>query len=347
MQGSLVGSGCKMIARTLKAISTEHPRSGVSEHMTIQVEPILPRFGAEISGIDITKPLDEATQAQIKAAQDKWGVTVWRNTGLDDESHVAFSRIFGHLEIAPRPTNKPPRFSRPELFDASNLDAQGNIIDNEMTRLAKKGDRLWHTDSSFMPLRSACSLLLCHEAPKEGGPTWFADTRSAYDDLPQAMKDLIAGLEADHSYFHSRMRAGFPYTEEELDTKPSARHPLVHVHEGSGRKALYVGAHARDIVGMDREEGRALLRELFQWATQPQYIFSVTYKPGDMVIWDNLCSMHRGGDYDAVNDRRDMRRTTVREGAPPDVADDPFGDMFKAAGRPGFDASPKVAEANA
>jgi alpha-ketoglutarate-dependent 2,4-dichlorophenoxyacetate dioxygenase len=298
--------------------------------MAIQVKPVLPQFGAEISGVDITRPLDEATQREILAAQSLWGVTVWRDTHLDDESHVAFSRIYGHLELAPRPAGRKMRHERPELFDASNLDAEGNIIDNELIRVTKKGDRLWHTDSSFMNVRSAYSLLLCHEAPPEGGPTWFADTRTAYDDLPQARKDQLEGLTARHSYYWSRMKAGYPYTEEDIDEKPFARHPLVHVHAPSGRKALYIGAHARDIEGMPREEGRALLKELIEHATQPKYVFQVFYKPGDMVIWDNLCSMHRGGDFDDRAHRRDMRRTTVREGAAPETADDPFGDMFRA-----------------
>jgi alpha-ketoglutarate-dependent 2,4-dichlorophenoxyacetate dioxygenase len=263
--------------------------------MALTVTPILPRFGAEISGVDITRPLDEATCAALVDAQNTWGVTVHRNTGLTDETHVAFSRIFGHLELAPRPAGRPPRFARPELFDAGNLTADGQILQDEMIRLHKKGDRLWHTDSSFMAMRSSHSLLLAHETPPVGGQTFFADTRSAYDDLPQAMKDRLEGLQAEHSIWWSRKQAGYPFSEEDVDTRPSARHPLVHVHAGSGRKALYIAAHARDIVGMPREEGRALLAELAAWATQPQYVFSVTYAVGDMVVWDNLCSMHRGG----------------------------------------------------
>ncbi|HEY5411692.1 MAG TPA: TauD/TfdA family dioxygenase [Caulobacteraceae bacterium] len=312
--------------------------------MPLTVKPILPRFGAEISGIDITGPLDEAAQREILTAQDQWGVTVWRGTGLTDESHIAFSRIFGHLELAPTPPGRPTRHRRQEIFDASNLDHAGEIITNDMVRLHKKGDRLWHTDSSFMPMRSAYSLLLCHEAPPAAGETWFADTRSAYDDLPQAMKDRLEGLVADHSIWWSRKMAGYPFTEEEIDGRPSAQHPLVHVHAGSGRKALYIAAHARDIVGMPREEGRALLKELTEFATQPQYVFNVRYQPGDMVIWDNLCSMHRGGDFDDLNHRRDMRRTTVREGVPPEQPDDPFGELFKASGRTAYTA-PATAQA--
>ncbi len=307
--------------------------------MSLKVEPILPSFGAEVSGVDITKPLDARTRSAIIDAQNKYGITVWRNTGLNDETHIAFSRIFGHIELAPRIAGRPYRHAHRELFDASNLDAEGRIIQDEMIRLHKRGDRLWHTDSSFMEIRSAQSLLLCHEAPAQGGATWFADTRGAYEDLPQAMKDRLEGLEARHSLWWSRSRAGFPLSEEEIDARPHAQHPIVHVHKGSGRRALYIAAHARDIVGMPREEGRALIRELMEIATQPKYVFNVTYEPGDMVIWDNLCSMHRGGDFDELHDRRDMRRTTIRDGAAPDTPDDPFTDLFAASGATAFGAA--------
>ena len=304
--------------------------------MTLTATPILPQFGAEMSGVDITQPLDEATRKAVVDAQNTWGVTVWRNTGLDDESHIAFSRIFGHLELAPVPHGVKTRHKHRELFDASNLNADGEIIDNEMIRLHKKGDRLWHTDSSFMDIRSAYSLLLCHEAPPIGGQTWFADVRGAYDDLPQAMKDRIDGLKARHSIWWSRKMAGYPFTDEDIDSRPHATHPMVHVHAGSGRKSLYIASHARDIVGMPSDEGQALLKELIAFATQPKYVFNVTYEPGDMVIWDNLCTMHRGGDFDELLYRRDMRRTTVREGQPPKQADDPFTELFKASGRNAF-----------
>ena len=306
--------------------------SGTSDTVSLTVKPILPKFGAEISGVDITRPLDEAVRQAVVAAQSQWGVTVWRKTGLTDETHVAFSRIFGHIELAPTISGRKSRHAYRELFDASNLDADGRILDNEMVRLHKRGDRLWHTDSSFMDIRSAQSLLLCHEAPPVGGQTWFADTRSAYEDLSQALKDRIETLQARHSLWWSRKTAGYPLTDEDVDARPHAVHPLVHVHEGSGRKALYVAAHARDIVGLPHDEGRALLDDLIAFATQPQYVFSVTYAPGDMVIWDNLCSMHRGGEYDEANHRRDMRRTTIREGRAPETPDDPFTELFLASG---------------
>jgi alpha-ketoglutarate-dependent 2,4-dichlorophenoxyacetate dioxygenase len=297
--------------------------------MTLTATPILPRFGAEVSGIDITRRLDADTRRQVVDTMDRWGVCVYRATGLDDASHIAFSRIFGHLELAPSMPGRVGRFAARELFDAGNLDAAGAIIADEKTLLHKKGDRLWHTDSSFMELRASYSLLLAHEVPMTGGETWFADTRSAYDDLPQAMKDRIDGLEVEHSLWWSRRQAGFPLTIEEIDARPKARQPLVMPQPSTGRRALYVAAHAMDVVGMPRDEGQALIAELIAWATQPQYVFSVTWAPGDLVIWDNLTSMHRGGEYDVANERRDMRRTTVREGPVPVAADDPYGDYFR------------------
>jgi alpha-ketoglutarate-dependent 2,4-dichlorophenoxyacetate dioxygenase len=304
--------------------------------MSLKIQPILPRFGAELSGVDITRPLDEATRSAILDAQNTWGVTVWRQTGLDDETHIAFSRIFGHVELAPALAGRPARHKHREIFDASNLDAHGNINQDEMIRLHKLGDRLWHTDSSYMPLRSAQSLLLCHEAPALGGATWFADTRSAYEALPQATRQRIDHLTVRHSLWWSRRSAGYPLSEEEVDQKPHAEQPLVHVHKGSGRKALYLAAHARDIVELLREEGRALLRELIEFATKPQFVFSITYRRGDLVIWDNLCSMHRGGGYDERHHRRDMRRTTIREAPPPAQPDDPFTQMFVSSGTMAF-----------
>jgi alpha-ketoglutarate-dependent 2,4-dichlorophenoxyacetate dioxygenase len=299
--------------------------------MPLTVTPILPRFGAEVSGIDISKPLDAATQREVLDTMDKWGICVYRNTGLDNDSHIEFSRIFGHLERAPVVKGRPRRFDHTELFDASNLTPGNEIVVDPNIMLHKKGDRLWHTDSSFMEMRSSYSLLLAHEVPTKGGETWFADTRSAYDDLPQAMKDKIEHLEAEHTLWQSRKLAGFPLTEEEVDARPKARQPLVLPQEATGRKALYVASHALDIVGMDRAEGQALLAELIAFATRPEYTFCVHWNPGDLVIWDNLTSMHRGGDYDVLNERRDMRRTTIREGAAPETEDDPFGVYFRTS----------------
>ncbi len=304
--------------------------------MALTIKPITPRFGAECSGLDLTQTLSPAEVREVIQAMDQWGVTVWRNTGMSDANHVEFSRNFGFLEKVPVREGFPSRLPFRELFDASNLNVEGDITRDPAAIEYRKGDRLWHTDSAFMSKRTSYSLLLAHEVPSEGGQTWFADTRSAYDDLPQAMKDKLEGLIGINSLWWSRKQAGADIPEEEIDARFKAEHPLVHVHRGSGRKALFIAAHTMDVKGMDKAEGRALIRELIAHCTQPQYIFNVSWNVGDMVIWDNQCTMHRGGEFDSATMKRDMRRTTVREGSEPhqlESGDDPYGELFKLAPR--------------
>lgn len=300
--------------------------------MPLTVKPILPRFGAECSGLDLTKPLSEDEVRQVTEAMDTWGVCIYRDTGMNDDQHVEFSRNFGYLERVPRKEGARFRLAHRELFDASNLNLDGEITQDEAAIQYRKGDRLWHTDSAFMEKRTSYSLLLAHEVPPEGGETWFADTRSAYEDLPQEMKDFLEDKVGVNTLWWSRRMAGADISDEEIEQRPKARHPLVHVHAGSGRKALFIAAHTMDIEGMPREEGRALIRKLIEHATQPQYVFSVKWHVGDLVIWDNLCTMHRGGDFDYAKYKRDMRRTTVREGTTPhqmETGDDPFAELFR------------------
>jgi alpha-ketoglutarate-dependent 2,4-dichlorophenoxyacetate dioxygenase len=300
----------------------------------LKVTPILPQFGAECSGLDLTRPLSPEEVRQVTDAMDAWGVTVWRNTGMNDEQHVQFSRNFGYLERVPVREGVRMRLPFRELFDASNLNVEGEITRDPAAIEYRKGDRLWHTDSAFMEKRTSYSLLLAHQVPSEGGQTFFADTRSAYEDLPQETKDFLDGKIGINSLWWSRKMAGADIPEEEIDERPKARHPLVHVHKGSGRKALFIAAHTMDVEGMDKAEGRKLIRDLIAHCTQPRYTFSVSWNPGDMVIWDNLCTMHKGGEFDYASYKRDMRRTTVREGTEPhqmETGDDPFSALFAKA----------------
>ncbi|HEY8510271.1 MAG TPA: TauD/TfdA family dioxygenase [Steroidobacteraceae bacterium] len=283
--------------------------------MPLSFKPLHPLFAAEVEGVDFSRPVDPDTFREIVAAMDRFGVCVFRRTGLTDESHIAFSRLFGELEHAPFLHGKKRRFAHPELFDAGNLDVDGNILSDERRRLYNKGNALWHTDSSFNAHRSQYSLLLAHEVPPVGGDTQFADMRVAYEALPAEMKERIEGLVAEHWLWHSRMLAGYPEpTEEQRRMKPPAQHKLVQVHRGSGRKTLYIAAHASHIVGMPVEEGRKLINELIEFATQPKFVLSVRWEsPGDLVIWDNTCTMHRATPFEDQLYRRDMRRTTVLE----------------------------------
>jgi alpha-ketoglutarate-dependent 2,4-dichlorophenoxyacetate dioxygenase len=282
----------------------------------LSIRPQGPSFLAEVTGVDFSRPIDTRTLGEIVDAMDTYAVCVFRNTALTDESHIAFSYQLGKLEFAPSFFGKGvKRFKYPELFDAGNLDADGNILLDERRRLYNKGNALWHTDSSFNPHRSAYSILLAHELPPTGGDTEFADMRAAYDALPVATKRRIENLTAEHWLWHSRILAGYPEpTEEERLAKPPARHKVVQIHPGSGRKALYIAAHASHIVDMPLEEGRTLISDLIAFATQPQFVRAVVWQqPGDLVIWDNRCTMHRATSFEDTRYRRDMRRTTVLE----------------------------------
>lgn len=305
--------------------------------MPLKAEPIRPAigFGAVCSGLDLTQPLSQEEVRQVTDAMDRYGVTVWRNTGMSDEDHIAFSRNFGFLERVPkREEGAKMRLPYRELFDASNLNLEGEVTRDPAAIEYRKGDRLWHTDSAFLTKRTSYSILLAHQVPKEGGATWFADTRAAYEDLPQETKDLLEGKIGINSLWWSRKKAGADISEEEIDQRFKAEHPLVHIHRGSGRKAIFIAAHTMDVKGMDKAQGRQLIEDLIAHITQDKYIFSVDWNAGDMVIWDNLCTMHRGGEYDYANEKRDMRRTTVREGTEPhtmETGDDPYTALFAAS----------------
>jgi alpha-ketoglutarate-dependent 2,4-dichlorophenoxyacetate dioxygenase len=286
--------------------------------MQMQVLPLTPVFGGEIDGLDISRATPELAETCFELF-DRYAVCVFRETGLTDVQHVAFSRLFGELELAPklRNPNSPPRFDLPELFDAGNLDREGNIIMDALRQMMNRGNQFWHTDSSFRPARSSYSMLLSHRIPPEGGDTQFTDTRAAYAALPDSMKQRIEGLKAEHSYWYSRSLAGHPpATPEQTATMSGAVHPLVLRHPRTGQPALYVASHASHIVGMDIDEGRALLKELTNFATQPQFRYVHKWKVGDLVVWDNLCTMHRGTPFDDTAYPRDMRRTTIIDGTP-------------------------------
>ncbi|MGZ3235527.1 MAG: TauD/TfdA dioxygenase family protein, partial [Croceibacterium sp.] len=190
--------------------------------MPLKVEPILPRFGAVCSGLDLTRKLTPDEVKQVTDAMDTYGVTVWRDTHMSDADHVEFSRNFGYLERVPERPGMKMRLPFRELFDASNLNVEGEITQDPAAIQYRKGDRLWHTDSAFMEKRTSYSILLAHSVPPEGGETWFADTRSAYEDLPQEMKDFLEDKVGINSLWWSRKQAGADIPDEEIEERPRA-----------------------------------------------------------------------------------------------------------------------------
>jgi alpha-ketoglutarate-dependent 2,4-dichlorophenoxyacetate dioxygenase len=286
--------------------------------MALRINPLHPLFAAEVFGVDLGVPPSRQPFGELKNAIDTYGVVAFRNDRpATDDQHVAFSRLFGPVEVGAtfKISGDKKRIDNPALVDVGNLDADNNIMKADNRRmLFRKGDRLWHADMSFMDNRATYSLLLGHEIPPEGGDTEFADMRAAHDALPDKMKAMIEDLTVEHSIWHSRGLAGFPEpTQEELDSRPPAYHKLVHVHPGSGRKALYLAAHASHIVGWPVGLGRGLIKNLMSFATQPQFVYRHKWKLGDLLMWDNLSTMHRATEFEDTKYRRDMRRATCRE----------------------------------
>ena len=278
--------------------------------MAITITPLHPLFGAEIGGVDTGAPIDDATFAEIRAALDAHSLLVFHDQSLDDARQVAFSERFGPLEIT-RSIN--PAAGTP-FARQSNLDIKtGEVIPPDDRRMVYQlANMLWHSDSSFKPVPSLCSLLSARVVPPEGGATEFASTRAAYPSLPEALKRRIAGAVAVHDFAWSRdqVRPGF-FTPEERAVYPPVRHPVVRVNPVNGRPSLFLGAHASHIEGLPVEDGRALLRELLEHVTQPQFVYRHQWAQGDLVIWDNRCVLHRGTPYDTRRHARLLQRTTV------------------------------------
>jgi alpha-ketoglutarate-dependent 2,4-dichlorophenoxyacetate dioxygenase len=283
----------------------------------VEATALHPTLAAEIHA-DIRNPLLPATKAGILSLMDYYPVGVFRNAKpLSDAEHVAFSQKFGPVERMKARGGAALRVPFPEIIDQSNLDEAGAILPDDDKRLAyKRANRLWHTDMSFFAVRATYSLLSAHAIPPDGAaPTEFADMRAAYDALPEEMKTRIEPLVAEHDYYHSRVLGGGPEaTFDERRLRPPVQHPLVHVHPGSKRKSIYLASHISRIVGYRAEDTKALLDYLTAFSTQPQFVYSHVWHVGDVVMWDNLASMHRATPFDDQKYRRDMRRTTVREG---------------------------------
>jgi len=278
--------------------------------VAIRVTPLTEVFAAEIAGVDIARPVDDATWAEIRAAFEEHSVLVFRRARLDDETQVAFSRRFGALEIT-RSMN--PAAGTP-FARQSNLDIKtGGVIPPDDRRMVYQlANMLWHSDSSFKALPSLCSLLSARIVPPEGGATEFASTRAAYPSLPAALKRRVEHAIAVHDFSWSRdqVRPGF-FTAEERAVYPPVRHPLVRVNPVNGRRCLFLGAHASHIEGLPIDDGRALLAELLEHVTRPRFRYRHEWTERDLVIWDNRCVLHRATPYDSVRHQRLLQRTTV------------------------------------
>ena len=287
--------------------------------MALTIRPLHPVFAATVSGLDMREPPDARLRGAIIEAADRYAVLVFPGQTITDAQHVAFSEAFGRLETTIK-AYRPGFQGRldPRVADISNLDETSSLLSpTDRRRMSALGNRLWHTDYTFKPTPGLYSLLSARVIPAEGGETQFTDLRAAWDALPDRMKRRLEGLVAEHSLLYSRGTLGFTdFAEEEKARLGSAPQPLVRVHPGSKRKTLYLASHAMMIHGMEVPEGRILLKELMDHATRPEFVYTHAWTAGDLVLWDNRCTMHRACEYDP-RQVRELHRTTVMEPTPP------------------------------
>jgi alpha-ketoglutarate-dependent 2,4-dichlorophenoxyacetate dioxygenase len=282
--------------------------------MALTLRRLHPQFAAEIGAIDLRRVESRAALDELRAAMDEHAVLVFREQALADAEQLAFAQRFDgalHRKTGAAVLGR-NRFGDEALTDISNVDEAGGIFKpGDRRRQYALGNRLWHTDASFQDPPGRYSMLSAHVVPAVAADTEFADMRAAYEALDAATKAKLEGLSAHHSIAYSRQTLGFEFSEEERDQLKGAVHSLVRVNPRTQRRSLYLASHASHIIGWPVPEGRLLLRDLMEHATQPQFVYRHAWRPGDLVIWDNLATMHRGRPFDDTRHRRELRRVTT------------------------------------
>ena len=281
--------------------------------MGLSFTKLNPIFVAEVSSVDLRKA-DEDTLAEIRGGMDTYAVLVFRNQPFTDAQQLDFAqRLDGvlHTKLGISALQK-NRFGNEALGDISNVDESGEILRSDnRRRMYSLGNRLWHTDASFQDPPGRYSMLSAKIVPSVPADTEYADMRAAHDALPAELKATCEGLRVHHSIAYSRQTLGFEFSETEQDALKGAVHPLIRTLPRSGRRSLYVASHASRIIDWPVPEGRLLLRDLIEHATQRQFVYRHSWRVGDLVIWDNRATMHRGMPYDDSRHRRELRRVTT------------------------------------
>jgi alpha-ketoglutarate-dependent 2,4-dichlorophenoxyacetate dioxygenase len=288
--------------------------------MSVSITQLHPVFVGEVEGVDCRTPLSPREVDAVEAGMNEYAVLIFRDQHLTDDEQIAFTRHFGELENYNTPGHIRKREDQrlgPGIADFSNLDKHGNIMsDEDRVWFFKLGDRLWHSDSSFRPIPAKYSLLSARVLPSWGANTEFADMRAAYDALDDRTKAEIEDLICEHSLIYSREAIGFTeLTPEEIAAFRPVRQRLVRAHPATGRKSLFLSSHAGAIVGWTIPEARMFLRDLTEHATQREFVYSHSWRLGDLVMWDNRSAMHRARRFDR-SEIRDVRRTTLAGDAP-------------------------------
>jgi taurine dioxygenase len=269
----------------------------------------MPNFGVEIFDVDVASA-DRETLSEVATLLFRHGAIVLRGQSLDQAAQVAFTKTFG----APAPNDYPewcdPEY--PEIYVISNKVVNGRRIGDPAAGLN------WHTDMNFHRNPALCTMLYALEVPNEGSDTLVADVCAAWNALPAERQSQLDGLMVQHSFSKLMEKRGRQPTKEQLEALPDVIHPLVRRHAHDGRKSLWVSASIviRGILGMPEPEAMELIDELIAFAMQDRFVYRHKWRPGDILVWDNRCTLHRGTPFDMENEVRYVRRTWVRGEAP-------------------------------
>jgi alpha-ketoglutarate-dependent taurine dioxygenase len=259
----------------------------------VTVTPLDASFGARITGMKIAAMTPEEWRV-VEDAFHTYAALVFPDQHLSAEEQIAFGERFGDIELL--------RDASQKAVAISNRKPDGTAMSAAETRYKSlRGNEGWHTDSSYMPLAAKASILAAEVVPSAGGETELADMRDAYDKLDEVMKARIADLSAYHSLYASQAKAGYTFKTGDgygYHTKGAPLRPLVKVHPVTGRKSLFIGRHAYRIPGMEDREAQALLDELLAYACRAPRTYAHEWKPGDVMMWDNRCILHRACPYD-------------------------------------------------
>ena len=267
-----------------------------------------------MSGVDASKPVSADTFAAIRKAWLDNLVIRFRGQKLTDPQMLEFSRLFGELDPpGPNPYGKPFLPRHPEMNVISNVKEDGVPIGG-----LGDGEAIWHSDMTYVDTPPSAALLYALELPAEGGDTYWANMYLAYEALPADMKKRIEGLKAIHDATYNSAGIKRKGYDDVTDPRraPGAHHGLVRRHPETGRKCLFLGRRRNSyIVGLPLEESEALLDALWAHATQPRFAFCQQWQVGDLMIWDNRCTLHRRDPFDP-NARRVMHRTQIKGDRP-------------------------------
>lgn len=274
-------------------------------------------LGAEIRGIDLSKPINDATFTAIYEAFLAHLVIVFPGQTFSETDQIALSKRFGRLQVNVR--RQYHHGAHPEIYVITNLDPEGRLIPEHPDPAAT----VWHTDGSYEKNRAIATMLYGIKAPKSGGDTIYSNMYLAYDALSDEMKRQLESLRAVHSLEDSLRRSGpQQIIAEEVQKAPPVEHPIIRVHPDTGRKCIYLGEHASYAVGMPRQEGEELVRKINEHATQPAFQYRHVWQPNDVVIWDNRCTLHKATSFDFGKEGRLIRRTTMIGEQAPHLAGD-------------------------